>query len=86
MSLEDIFPATNWTKTEEDIIIQSFSNPAIKKYLRKMALEDTKELLQLSAIATPNEEIVKAHAVIQGKLAVISTLLSIEESQPAVSN
>jgi len=86
MSIEDVFPSTSWSKTEEDIVIQSFSNPAIKKYLRKLALEDTKELLQLSAIATDNAALVKAHAVVQGKLQVIATLLSIEESQPVSSS
>jgi len=59
MSIEDVFPSTSWSKTEEDIVIQSFSNPAIKKYLRKLALEDTKELLQLSAIATDNAALVR---------------------------
>ena len=86
MSIEDVFPSTSWSKTEEDIVIQSFSNPTIKKYLRKLALEDTKELLQLSAIATDNAALVKAHAVVQGKLQVIATLLSIEESQPVSSS
>ena len=86
MSIEDVFPSNLTSRTEEAIVIEAFSNPAIKKYLRSLALNDTKELLQLSAIATTNESIIKAHAVVQGKLQVIATLLSIEASQPAVSN
>jgi len=40
-------------------------------------MEDTKELLAISAISKTDQEIAKAHATVNGKLSVISTLLSI---------
>lgn len=69
------------SKTEEDIVIECLSNPSVKKYLSIMAMSDTKELLALSAISTPDSELIKAHATVNGKLAVISTLFSITSTQ-----
>lgn len=77
MSLEDLFPTTPFSITETEIIAEIFSNLVIKKYLQRLALEDTKELLALSAISNPDTEIIKAHANVQGKLSVLSTLASI---------
>lgn len=78
MSIEDVFPAMAFSKTEEDIITEIFSNPVVKKYLRIMALEDSKELLELSATSNDKDKLFIAHATVHGKLQVISTLLSIE--------
>lgn len=77
MSLEHLFPSTELSATELDLIVEAFSNPVVKKYLRLLALEDTKELLALSAISNLDTEIIKAHANVQGKLSVLSTLASI---------
>ena len=79
MSIHSIFPETPFTDTEEEIVIQCMQTPALQKYLRKIALEDTKELLALSAVSTDPDRIARAHATIQGKLQVIATLLSIAE-------
>lgn len=77
MSLEDIVPITTMSPPEIDLIAETFSNPVVKKYLRSIAIEDTKELLELSALSKPPIEIATAHAIVQGKLSVLSTLLSI---------
>lgn len=82
MSLEDLFPSTELSTTELDLITAAFSNPVVKKYLQLLALEDTKELLAFSAISNPDTEIVKAHANVQGKLSVLSTLASISILNP----
>ncbi|EKD22467.1 MAG: hypothetical protein ACD_86C00001G0003 [uncultured bacterium] len=82
MSISDIFPSPVLSKTEEDLLIEAFSNPLVQKYLRNLAMEDTKELLGLSAIAIPASELINAHAVVQGKLSVIATLLSIPPTNP----
>lgn len=77
MSLDSIFPTKNVSDTEESLILEAFSNPIIKQFLTRLAVEDTKELLRLSAINTDKEKLAQAHAVVQGKLQVISTLLEI---------
>lgn len=77
MALEDLFPKLTLSTTEEELIITIFANPVVKKYLRILASEDTKELLAFSAISNPDTEIIKAHANVQGKLSVLSTLVSI---------
>lgn len=74
-----MFSITELSKTETDIVIDVFSNPSVKKYLTNMAVEDTKELLALNAISTDNSVLAKAHATVAGKLAVLSTLLSITQ-------
>jgi hypothetical protein len=82
MSIEDIFPSAELSSGETQTILEVFSNPTVKKYLRNMAAEDTKELLSLAAISKTSDEIATAHAIVQGKLFVLSTLLSIA-AQPS---
>ena len=77
MSLETLFPVDHLSATEVDLITEIFSNPLVKRYLQILALGDAKELLALSAISNPDTEIIKAHANVQGKLSVLSTLVSI---------
>lgn len=81
MSVRDLFNPEEITKTEEDIIIELFSQPVVKKYLRIMGRNDSMELISLSVTERDDKEISKKHALIQGKLAVITTLLSIEKPQ-----
>lgn len=73
-----IFPQQELSQTEQDLLIEVYNNPVVKKHLQIMAMADTLELLRLSAIQTPDNILVKAHATVQGKLAVISTLLDIK--------
>ena len=77
-----LFPAQKLSKTEEDILLEVYRNPVVKKHLQILAMEDTKELLAFSAISKTDSEIGKALATVQGKLSVIQTLLSISEIQP----
>ena len=79
MAITDLYRPIEISQTEKDIIVESFSNPVIKKYLQSMALEDTKELVAFSAISNQDSEISKAVANVQGKLSVLSTLLSINK-------
>lgn len=81
MSLESLIPTIDLSKTEIDVIAEIYQNPAIAKHLRIMALNDTKELLSLSSLSKSEEEIAKALAKVQGKLEVLSTLLSIAVPQ-----
>ena len=86
MSIEDIFPATEFSVTEQNLIAEAFANPLVKKYLKSLAAEDTKELLALSATHLDKDRLAAAHATVQGKLQVVATLLSIEAPQPQQSN
>ena len=76
--LSQIFPVSSISKTEEVLISEIFCNPLVKKYLRLLAISDTKELLTLSAISTDDSKLIKAHATVQGRLQILGTLLSIE--------
>lgn len=78
MSIEDVFPTPAFSDTEKELVAEAFSSPAVRKYLTILAANDTKELLALSAVDNAGDRLVKAHAVVQGKLQVISTLLAIE--------
>jgi hypothetical protein len=87
MSIHDIFPDAEFSQTEEDIVIQAFSHSSVKKYLRRMALADTKELLEMSAVKLDKEAIARLHSTVQGKLQVVGTLLAIgEESQTVIQS
>jgi hypothetical protein len=86
MSIDTVFPPVSFTETEETIIREMFSSPIVKKYLRRMAAEDAKELLSLSGISVERDVIHNAHLVVEGKLNVITTLLSIGVSQNPASN
>lgn len=81
----ELFLTPSLSKTEEDLLFETFKNPVVVKYLRILALEDTKELVSLSAISKTNEDLAKAHATVNGKLSVIQTLLSIAEANQGES-
>ena len=77
MSIEEIFPLVEMSAGETQTIVEVFSNPTVKKYLRSLAAEDAKDLLNLPALSKTSTEIATAHSIVQGKLSVLSTLLSI---------
>ncbi len=59
------------------VIQETFSSPTVQKYLRFLAQNDAEELLSLSNLNMSDAELSKRHAIVSGKLAVYSTLLSI---------
>ena len=75
-----LFPVPTLTKTEEDILLEIFCNPVVKKYLQVISLNDLVELAEISAIGRSDEDIAKMHATIRGKLSVLQTLLSLAET------
>lgn len=79
-SINSIFPPVVLSETEEVLIGELFSNPLVKKYLRVLAQNDSKELLGIPLQSNSAESIVVAHATIQGRLQTIVTLLSIGDS------
>lgn len=68
------------TKTEENILLEVFGNPVVKKYLQVLSLNDLVELAEISAIQRSSEDIALMHATIRGKLSVLQTLLALAET------
>jgi hypothetical protein len=83
MSTDLLFPSLVLSDTEKDLLLEIYSNPVVTKHLKILALNDTKELLSFTALGKNDSEVAKAVATVQGKLTVLSTLLSISlQSQP----
>lgn len=68
------------TTPEEIEIIQLFASPVVKKYLRILGVNDASELLALNVLDMSETSIANRHHFVSGKLAVYSTLLSIQPS------
>lgn len=83
MALSTVLPAQTLLDTEIDIVVSNLQHPAVQKYLRLLAANDTIELLGLSAIHNSDASLVKALSVVQGKMQVLETLLSIQARPPA---
>lgn len=81
MSISKQFPVAVLTKTEEDILLEVFGNPVVKKYLQVLSLNDLIELAEISAIQRSNEDIALMHATIRGKLSVLQTLISLSDKE-----
>ena len=83
MSASDLIKNQELSKVEQDVLISLYSNPAVKKHLQIMALNDTIELLSLSTGGRSDRDLAMAHENIRGRLSTINTLLSIgsQESQ-----
>lgn len=77
MSINHIIPSIQLSEPEEKELCNIFSNPLVQKYLRILGTEDSKDLLSLSLLDMLDREIANRHHFVSGKLAVISTLLSI---------
>ena len=65
------------SETEQHIIANVFSDPCIKKYLRIMMQNDIIELATISLSEKDDSTIARKHAMVQGKLSVLQTLLNI---------
>lgn len=77
MSASDLIKNQELSETEQDILVTLYSHPTVKKHLQIMALNDTIELLSLSARGISDRELAMAHENIRGRLSTINTLLSI---------
>lgn len=81
MSLPDLFPKQVLSATEIELLAEIYTNPVVKKHLQIMANNDTQELLAFTALGKSDTEVAKALATVQGKLTVLSALMSIS-NQP----
>jgi len=83
----NIFPEQKLTKTEEDLIAESFSNPVVKKYLHTLAYNIGAELVT-SVIDTDEteESWLRKEIFLKGQLRMLDTLLSIQPAATQQSN
>lgn len=62
---------------EELLLVDICSSPIFKKYLTLLAIEATTELIGLAAENLAPDQLAIRHATTRGRLAVLTTLLSI---------
>ena len=75
--IETLFPEIPLSPTEEELLIETFHNPVVKKYLQAIGTEAAKELLSLDVLSETPETLHRKQILVTGKLAVIALLLSI---------
>ena len=79
--LAEIFYKESLTKEEMNQIQTVLSDPLIKKYFRIIGQNDLAELASLGVAALGDSEVAKKHALVQGKLSTIVTLLNIKPKE-----
>lgn len=81
MNLNTLFPSVSFTEDEISTLAYMFSDPLVVRYLKSLGVEDSKDLLGLGVLDLPAESTVRRHSFSAGKLAVITTLLSISQTK-----
>lgn len=80
MSLtSDILPEHSLTQVQSDHLITMFNDPAVREYLKGLAREVSRDLLELSILSETPESVHNKHLFVSGQLTVLSTLLSISK-------
>ena len=79
--LAEILYKESLTKEEMNQIQTVLSDPLIKKYFRIIGQNDLAELASLGAASLGDSEVAKKHALVQGKLSTIVTLLNIKPQE-----
>ena len=79
--LAEILYKESLTKEEMKQIQTVLSDPLIKKYFRIIGQNDLAELASLGAASLGDSEVAKKHALVQGKLSTIVTLLNIKPQE-----
>lgn len=78
----NIFPEQTLSETEETIIAEKLSDPAVKKYLHILAYNTGKAiLLSAPGEGQTDEQYLRGLANAKGQLSVIDTLLSFEQAK-----
>lgn len=76
-NIVDIYQIEDVTEPEQLVLKEVFSNPVVAKYLRILAQNDTADFVRADLLKDSPELYARKHSQLQGKLAVIATLLSI---------
>lgn len=80
MNLTDFLfnePALN--QDEENLLRQVFSNPVVRKYLRVLAQNEVSDFISANMLEDPEILYARKLMDLQGKLSILSTLISISE-------
>ena len=86
MDLHEMFyEDSSITEEEQKWILEVFSHPNMKKYLKAIARNDMAELATLSTSSLTNDDIGRKHSLVQGKLSTIVTLLNIQKPKESQS-
>lgn len=80
-----LYKDENFTEADQEWILQVFSHPTMKKYLKIVARNDLAELATLSTSSLSNEDIGRKHSLVQGKLSTLVTLLNIQKPKESQS-
>ncbi len=75
--LPEIFNQETLSEEEKRNLADILTSPLIKKYFRIMGQNDLAELAVLSITEKDDSVVAKKHALVQGKLSVIHSILSI---------
>ena len=78
--IDNIFLPESLLPHEIILLTERINDPLIRKYLRILGTEDSKELLTLGTLDMSDRDIANRHHFLSGKLAVVATLLSITPS------
>ena len=80
MNLSEVFfQEATLSPVEQDVIMDCFSSSIVQKYLKILGRNDLTELALLSTQNLSDSEVSKKHALVQGKLSTLVTLLSISK-------
>ncbi len=79
--IDEVFPVRELSDKEQDLILEVFSNVVVKKYLQILGRNAGIELLTLPVLDETPDSLMHKHTLVSGKLAVITTLLSLSEYQ-----
>jgi hypothetical protein len=80
-----LYEDNSFTDEDQQWILQIFSHPTMKKYLKIVARNDLAELATISTSSLSNEDIGRKHSLVQGKLSTIVTLLNIQKPKESQS-
>lgn len=77
----NIFPEVTLSKTEMDIVGSNLSNSAVKKYFNMLAYNIGRDIvLSNKDPSMSSDQYVQALASLRGQLAVLNTLLEVEDT------
>ena len=72
-----LLPLDSFHESEQLELKEIFSNPLVARYLRHLAVEDNKELIEISVLDMPADFVVRRHTMVQGRMSAYATLLSL---------
>jgi len=80
MNINDLlYQDEDFTEQDQAWVLEVFSHPMMKKYLRTVARNDLEELASLSTSNLSDGELSKKHSLVQGKLSTELTPLNINK-------